>query len=145
MPPFDIDPDTIRTLALLMTETSLSEIEVSDGDRRIRVSRAAPQSMVASIPAPVAPPQAPATPVSAAGHPGAITSPMVGTAYLQAEPGAPPFVSVGDLVKVGDTLVIIEAMKVMNPIKAPRGGTVTRILIADGQPVEYGEPLVIVE
>ena len=145
MPPFDIDPDAIRKLAELMTETDLSEIEIAEGDRRVRVSRAtmaapAPLQLAAATPAPVA-----AAVVSPASHPGAVISPMVGTAYLQAEPGAPPFVSVGSPVKVGDTLLIIEAMKVMNPIKASKGGTLTQILVADGQPVEYGEPMMIVE
>ena len=145
MPPFDIDPDAIRKLAELMTETDLSEIEIAEGDRRVRVSRAAmaapaPVQIAAAAPAPVA-----VAAVSPAAHPGAVISPMVGTAYLQAEPGAPPFVSIGSPVKVGDTLLIIEAMKVMNPIKASKGGTVTQILVEDGQPVEYGEPLMIVE
>ena len=144
MPPFDIDPDAIRKLAELMTETDLSEIEIAEGDRRVRVSRAAmaapaPLQVAAAVPAPVV------AAVSPASHPGAVISPMVGTAYLQAEPGAPPFVSVGSPVRVGDTLLIIEAMKVMNPIKASKGGTVTQILISDGQPVEYGEPMMIVE
>jgi acetyl-CoA carboxylase biotin carboxyl carrier protein len=145
MPPFDIDPDAIRKLAELMTETDLSEIEIAEGDRRVRVSRAtmaapAPLHVAAAAPAPAA-----AVAVSPAAHPGAVISPMVGTAYLQAEPGAPAFVSVGSPVRVGDTLLIIEAMKVMNPIKASKGGTVTQILISDGQPVEYGEPMMIVE
>ena len=145
MPPFDIDPDAIRKLAELMTETDLSEIEIAEGDRRVRVSRAAmaapaPVQIAAAAPAPVA-----VAAVSPASHPGAVISPMVGTAYLQAEPGAPAFVSVGSPVKVGDTLLIIEAMKVMNPIKASKGGTVTQILVEDGQPVEYGEPMMIVE
>ena len=145
MPPFDIDPETIRKLAELMTETGLSEIEMAEGDRRIRVSRAtvaaaAPIQVAASAPAP-----APVAAVSPANHPGAVISPMVGTAYLQGEPGAPPFVSGGESVRVGDTLLIIEAMKVMNPIKAAKSGTLKQILIADGQPVEYGEPMMIVE
>jgi acetyl-CoA carboxylase biotin carboxyl carrier protein len=144
MPPFDIDPDAIRKLAELMTETDLSEIEIAEGDRRVRVSRAAmaapaPVQVAAAAPVPAA------AIVSPANHPGAVISPMVGTAYLQAEPGAPSFVSVGSPIKVGDTLLIIEAMKVMNPIKASKGGTVTQILVADGQPVEYGEPMMIVE
>jgi acetyl-CoA carboxylase biotin carboxyl carrier protein len=110
------------------------------------VSRGAVSSAFVVPPAPPAPtPSAPPPAAAPAGNAGAVTSPMVGTAYLQAEPGAPPFVSVGATVKVGDTLVIIEAMKVMNPIKAPRGGVVRQVLIADGQPVEYGEPLMIVE
>ncbi|MDB5397821.1 MAG: accB [Rhodospirillales bacterium] len=147
MPPFDIDSETIRKLAELMTETGLSEIEMAEGDRRVRVSRAtlaaaaAPvQVATASTPAPTA-----IAAISPASHPGAVISPMVGTAYLQGEPDAPPYVSVGDAVRVGDTLLIIEAMKVMNPIKAPKSGTLTQILISDGQPVEYGEPMMIVE
>jgi acetyl-CoA carboxylase biotin carboxyl carrier protein len=129
-----------------MTETGLSEIEMAEGDRRVRVSRvthaAASVQMAAMSSAPAPAVTTPATPAS---HPGAVISPMVGTAYLQAEPGAPPFVSVGDAVRVGDTLLIIEAMKVMNPIKAPKSGTLKQILISDGQPVEYGEPMMIVE
>lgn len=144
MPPFDIDPETIRKLAELMTETGLSEIEMAEGDRRVRVSRAATAAPVQFAANAAAPAVAPA-PVSLASNPGAVTSPMVGTAYLQAEPGAPPFVSVGSTVRVGDTLLIIEAMKVMNPIKAPKSGVVSQILISDGQPVEYGEPMMIVE
>ena len=131
-----------------MTETGLSEIEMSEGDRSIRVSRGA----VAAAPVHYAAPAGAivaaggtAAPASAASHPGAVISPMVGTAYLQAEPGSPPFVSVGDAVKVGDTLLIIEAMKVMNPIKAAKSGVLKEVLILDGQPVEYGEPLMIIE
>jgi acetyl-CoA carboxylase biotin carboxyl carrier protein len=145
MPPFDIDPETIRKLAELMTETGLSEIEMAEGDRRVRVSRAAAAAAPINITAPSEPAPAPVAAVSPASHPGAVISPMVGTAYLQGEPGAPPFVSVGSPVRVGDTLLIIEAMKVMNPIKASKGGTVTQILVSDGQPVEYGEPMMIVE
>src|SRR5438105_1336623 len=120
MPPFDIDPDAIRKLAELMTETDLSEIELAEGDRRIRVSRAAatPAAVHFTAPATAAPASAPPAAANPASHPGAVISPMVGTAYLQAEPDAPPFVSVGSPVRVGDTLLIIEAMKVMNPIKA---------------------------
>jgi acetyl-CoA carboxylase biotin carboxyl carrier protein len=146
MPKFDIDPETIRKLAELMTETDLSEIEVAEGDRRVRVSRATAAAAPVQFAAPsAAAAPAPVAAVSPASHPGAVISPMVGTAYLQGEPGVPPFVSVGSPVKVGDTLLIIEAMKVMNPIKASKGGTVTQILISDGQPVEYGEPMMIVE
>jgi acetyl-CoA carboxylase biotin carboxyl carrier protein len=147
MPQFDIDAATIRTLADLMIETGLSEIELSEGERRIRVSRQATVTSFASA-APARQETAPAAaaPAIAPGnHPGAVNSPMVGTAYLQGEPGAPPFAPVGAAVRAGDTLLIIEAMKVMNPIKAPRAGIVTKILVADGQPVEYGEPLLIVE
>jgi len=149
MPPFDIDPEAIRKLAELMTETDLSEIELAEGDRRIRVSRAAaaaaPSTVHFAAPAAAAPASAAPAAASPASHPGAVISPMVGTAYLQAEPGAPPFASVGSPVKVGDTLLIIEAMKVMNPIKASKGGTLTQVLVSDGQPVEYGEPLMIIE
>jgi acetyl-CoA carboxylase biotin carboxyl carrier protein len=148
MPSFDIDTDTIRKLAELMTETGLSEIEMAEGERRVRVSRAH-AAAPAYAPAPVKPeaPSAPPPPavVNLAAHPGAVTSPMVGTAYLQGEPGSPPFAAVGDTVRVGDTLLIIEAMKVMNPIKSPRGGIVTHVLVTDGQPVEYGEPMMIIE
>jgi acetyl-CoA carboxylase biotin carboxyl carrier protein len=143
MPPFDIDPKAIRKLAELMTETGLSEIELAEGDRSIRVARAA--APAAPIQFAAAPANAPAEPVSAAAHPGAVISPMVGTAYLQAEPGSPPFVSAGSPVRVGDTLLIIEAMKVMNPIKAAKAGTLKEVLVLDGQPVEYGEPLMIIE
>jgi len=147
MPPFEFDPDTIRKLAELMTETGLSEIEMSEGASSLRVSRAVTASIAAPAPAHVAsaPASAAIAAVSPASHPGAVVSPMVGTAYLQGEPGSPPFVSVGSPVKVGDTLLIIEAMKVMNPIKASKGGILTQVLVADGQPVEYGEPLMIVE
>jgi acetyl-CoA carboxylase biotin carboxyl carrier protein len=144
MPPFEIDPKMIRKLAELMTETGLSEIEMAEGDRRVRVSRAtvaaAPVQVTASAPAP-----APGWLAGEMAATGAVISPMVGTAYLQGEPGAPAFVSIGDTIRVGDTLLIIEAMKVMNPIKASKSGKLTQILISDGQPVEYGEPLMIVE
>jgi acetyl-CoA carboxylase biotin carboxyl carrier protein len=148
MPPFEIDSDAIRTLAGLMVETGLSEIEITEGDRRVRVSRAALQFAAAPAPAaarPETPTVVAAPAVSIANHPGAVISPMVGTAYLQGEPGSPPFVNVGDTIRVGDTVLIIEAMKVMNPIKAPKAGIVTQILVSDGQPVEYGEPMMIIE
>lgn len=150
MPPFDIDADAIRKLALLMTETGLSEIELAEGERRMRVARAiAPAAAYAPVAA-VAPAhhaETPAAPnaASLASHPGAVTSPMVGTAYLQPEPEAPRFVEVGDTVRVGDTLLIIEAMKTLNQIPAPRAGIVTQILFEDSQPVEFGEPLMIIE
>lgn len=150
----NIDKDAIRELAELLNETSLTEIEVADGDRKIRVARTAAQT-VTSVPAPVfpielgAPQQAThniAHPVATpASHPGAVVSPMVGTAYLAAEPGKAPFVSVGAKVKAGDTLLIIEAMKVMNPIKAEKGGTVTQILIEDARPVEFGDVMMVIE
>ena len=149
MPPFEIDADAIRKLAELMTETGLAEIELAEGDRSVRVSRAPAVTTAfqapAMIPSQVAAAPAAAPAASLATHPGAVTSPMVGTSYLQPEPGAPRFVDVGDTVRVGDTLLIIEAMKVMNPIKAPKAGIVTQILVTDGQPVEYGEPLMIIE
>jgi len=145
MPPFDIDTETIRKLAELMTETGLSEIEMAEGERRIRVSRATVASAAAMVAPAIAASAALATPVNLASHPGAVVSPMVGTAYFQAEPGAPPFVNIGDTIRVGETLLIIEAMKVMNPIKSPKSGVITQILVSDGQPVEYGEPLMIIE
>jgi acetyl-CoA carboxylase biotin carboxyl carrier protein len=149
MPKFSIDDEAIRKLAALMDDTGLNEIEIEEGDRRMRVVRGGGAVMmaapaVAAAPAPAAA-SAPAAPANAADHPGVVKSPMVGTAYLQGEPGAPPFISVGQTVKPGDTLVIIEAMKIMNPIKAVTGGTVTRILVKDAQPVEFGEPLLIIE
>lgn len=153
----NFDKGAIRELAELLNETSLTEIEVSDGDRRIRVARTAsntfatmPMAQMQAFPIGDPATSMPAThniahPVSAAAHPGAVTSPMVGTAYLSAEPGKPPFVSKGSQVKAGDTLVIIEAMKVMNPIKAEKSGTVTQILIEDARPVEFGDVLMIIE
>jgi acetyl-CoA carboxylase biotin carboxyl carrier protein len=142
---FDIDPAFIRSLAKLLEETGLSEIEYAEGDKKIRcaVSRGA-----VVHPAPPAAATltaaAPAANKAPAAAEGAITSPMVGTVYLAASPGATPFVKPGDKVKVGDTLVIIEAMKVMNPIKAAKAGTVAEILVGDAQPVEFGEPLLVI-
>lgn len=145
---FDIDGDLIRKLADLLRETGLNEIEFAEGDKSLRVSRGAPAASAhvvhAAAPAAAAPALA-AAPVKGAPHPGAVTSPMVGTAYSSPEPGAAPFARVGDTVKAGQTILIIEAMKVMNPIKAPRGGTVTEVLIEDGQPVEFGEVLMVIE
>jgi acetyl-CoA carboxylase biotin carboxyl carrier protein len=143
------DSALIRELALLLDETSLTEIEIERAGLRIRVARNV--SIAASLPA--SPQPAISTPVVAAPvavadvakHPGAVPSPMVGTAYLASEPGAKPFVEVGSRVSVGQTLLIIEAMKTMNQIPSPRAGTVTQILVEDGQPVEFGEPLVIIE
>ena len=139
----------IKELAELLDETGLTEIEVEEDGRRVRVSRAghvhtvapaaaAPAAMPAAAPAP-----GPAG--EAAPHPGAILSPMVGTVYVSPEPGAPPFVTKGDTVQEGQTLLIVEAMKVMNPIPAPKSGTVKEILVADGQPVEFDEPLIVIE
>ncbi|MBS7536341.1 acetyl-CoA carboxylase biotin carboxyl carrier protein [Ancylobacter sonchi] len=148
-----IDPALVREIANLLSESDLTEIEVQHEDLRIRVVRAAPTVYAAPAPAYAAPapvaaaPAASAAPVSAdpAKHPGVVPSPMVGTAYLAPEPGARAFIEVGTVVKEGQTLLIVEAMKTMNAIPAPRAGTVTRILVNNGQPVEYGEPLVIVE
>ena len=132
----EFDAGAIRELAQILRETDLTEIELVDGEARLRVVR---QAVVA---APVV--AAPAEAVDA-GHPGAVTSPMVGVAYLAPEPGAPQFVTVGAKVAQGQTLLLIEAMKTFNQIKAPRAGTVTRILVESGMPVEYGEPLIIIE
>lgn len=145
-----VDPALVRQLAELLNETHLTEIEVEDGDRKIRVARivsAAPASVVAApVAAPAAAPAAPAQAAAPAGdHPGTVKSPMVGTVYLAAEPGAADFVSVGDSVKQGDTLLIIEAMKVMNQISAPRAGKVTAILVENGHPVEFDQPLIVIE
>ena len=145
------DSALIRELALLLDETSLTEIEIERAGLRVRVARNL--SVAASVPAPVqaipaaqAPPAAsPAAANDLAKHPGVVPSPMVGTAYWASEPGAKPFIEVGAKVSVGQTLLIIEAMKTMNQIPSPRAGTVTQILIEDGQPVEFGEPLVIIE
>jgi acetyl-CoA carboxylase biotin carboxyl carrier protein len=146
MPKFDVDEDLLRKLAKLLTETGLSEIEFESGGQRIRVNRAqlGPPAAGQS-----APPAAPPAPGAAPGPPsipqGALLSPMVGTAYLSTEPGGTPFVKAGDKVKKGQTLLIIEAMKVMNPIPAPEAGTIEAVLIADGQPVEYGEALLVIK
>lgn len=150
----NVDGKLVRELAELLGETGLSEIEVEDGDRRIRVARelmAPAAAPVAHAPAPqpaVAQPAAPAPQADAGGAEAfdgeAIKSPMVGTVYLAPEPGASDFVSVGDSVKEGDTLLIVEAMKVMNPITADRSGTVKQILVSNAQPVEYDQPLVVV-
>jgi acetyl-CoA carboxylase biotin carboxyl carrier protein len=143
-----IDADLVRQLAELLNENGLTEIEVEDSDRRIVVKRqAAPVMTAASAAAPAASPVAApaAAPVPPSANPGTVKSPMVGTVYLSGEPGAKPFVSPGEAVKEGDTLLIIEAMKVMNPITAPRSGTVSQVLVVDAQPVEYDQPLVIVE
>ena len=145
------DSALIRELALLLDETSLTEIEIERAGLRVRVARNI--SIAASIPASVSLPaaaSAPSAPASAAPndlamHPGVVPSPMVGTAYWASEPGAKPFIEVGAKVSVGQTLLIIEAMKTMNQIPSPRAGTVTQILVEDGQPVEFGEPLVIIE
>ena len=144
-----VDTDLVKKLAKMLDENDLSEIEVEDNGRRIVVKRKI-GGMVAALaptpaPAPAAPAGAPAAEASPASHPGTVKSPMVGTVFLSGEPGAPPFVSPGATVSEGDTLLIIEAMKVMNPITAPRSGTVKQILVQDAQPVEYEQPLAIIE
>jgi acetyl-CoA carboxylase biotin carboxyl carrier protein len=146
-----IDQDLIRELAALLKETELTEIEIEQDGLRLRIARTIQPATVYAggsgppVPAPaVVLPSEPAA-VEAALHPGAVKSPMVGTAYRSPEPGAKPFVEVGDRVAVGQTLLIVEAMKTMNQIQAAKAGTVVEILIDDGQPVEYGEPLMIIE
>ncbi len=142
-----MDHDLIRELAKLLDETGLTEIEFERDGVSIRVARqpaaAAPRTRAADVAVGV--PVMPAAPADPAQHPGVVASPMVGTAYLGAAPGARPFVEVGSQVKAGETLIIIEAMKTMNQIPAPRSGTVLQILVEDGQPVEYGAPLMIIE
>lgn len=152
-----IDKELIRELAELLAETDLSEIEVEQNDFRIRVTRAVPTAItpVAAAPAVPAPAHAPlpapqeaaasVAEIDPSNHPGAVKSPMVGTAYLAPEPGAKPFVDVGDTVTAGQTLMIVEAMKHMNEVPAPGSGTITAILVTDGQPVEYGEVLILIE
>lgn len=145
MSKFDIDEALIRKLAQLLKETGLTEIEFEKEGARVRVNAGGSGPAVFAAPAAVA--AAPAAPAAASDAPaaGAVSSPMVGTAYLSPEPNAASFVKVGDRVAKGQTILIIEAMKVMNPIPAPHAGTVTQILVQDGQPVEFGEPLVIIE
>ncbi len=144
-----VDEDLIRQLAGLLDETGLGEIELEDGDRKVRVAK--PSTTASAAPVAAAPVAAPAATIvaegtdDAAAHPGAVPSPMVGVCYMAPDPESPPFCAEGDQVKAGDTLLLIEAMKVFNPITAPRAGTVKKILVADGTPVEFGEPLVIVE
>ena len=147
MAKFEMDTEFIRKLAKLLDETNLGEIEMADGDRRIKVARPTVAASTA-VPVPVATvPVAVTAPVAndISKHPGAVKSPMVGTAYLSPEPGKPMFVSIGDKVTAGQTLLIIEAMKTFNPIKAPKAGTVAQVLIDNAQPVEFGQPLMIVE
>ncbi len=144
-----IDQSIIRDLAGILKETDLTEIEVEQGDLRIRVSRAGTPTMAAPVQhvvsAQIAATPASAPAASAAMSVNAVPSPMVGTAYLSPAPGADPFIAVGTKVKEGQTILIIEAMKTMNQIASPRSGTVTAILFEDGRPVEYGEPLVVIE
>jgi acetyl-CoA carboxylase biotin carboxyl carrier protein len=146
-----IDARLVRRLAAILNDTGLTEIEVERGDLRIKVARgvagaAAAPTVYAAPPAPAAAPVAsgPAAPAAAQPEGDVVNSPMVGTVYLQAEPGSPPFVRVGETVTEGQTLLIIEAMKTMNPIPAPRAGRILEMLVADGQPVEFGEPLAVI-
>jgi len=148
-PRLTVDEDLIRQLASLLDDTGLGEIEVQEGDSKIRVAKGG-TTVMASSPAAVpaaSTPAAPAAPAveDIASHPGAVTSPMVGVCYMASDPSTPPFCSVGDNVKEGDTVLLIEAMKVFNPITAHKSGTVSRVLVEDGTPVEFGEPLVIIE
>lgn len=144
-----IDSSVIRELAELLTETGLTEIEIEQGGSRLRVARQVVSSYVADAPvrvaaAPAAAGEAPA-PAKPKGPPaGAVPSPMVGTVYVAPEPGKPPFIKVGDKVSEGDTLLIVEAMKTMNPIAAPRAGTITEICVHDTEPVEFGQTLVVI-
>ncbi len=149
-----IDSKAIRELAEILNETGLTEVEVADGEKSIRVSKggtiiagAAATAAMAAAPDPAAPQKASmGAPTNvASSHPGAVKSPMVGTAYLQADPDSSAFVKKGDNVNAGDTLLIIEAMKVMNPIKADKAGTVTQILVQDSHPVEFGDVLMVIE
>jgi len=142
-----VNGDIVRELAGLLDETGLTEIEYGSGDLRVRVAKmAAPTSVTMAAPATSAVRSAAGGEADAiADHPGLVTSPMVGVAYTSAEPEAPPFVKVGDTVAVGDTILLIEAMKVFNPIKAPHSGRVQQVFIANGTPVEYGESLMIIE
>ncbi|HTV44978.1 MAG TPA: acetyl-CoA carboxylase biotin carboxyl carrier protein subunit [Stellaceae bacterium] len=145
--PLSPDPDLIRSLAQLLEDNGLTEIEYAVGDRMIRVSRGLPMPTTAAapiVPAPAAPVPSPGADTPAI-HPGAVTAPMVGTAYLASQPDAPVFVREGEMVETGQPLMIIEAMKVMNEIRAPRAGRLSRILVEDGQPVEYGMVLMLIE
>lgn len=150
------DTALVKALADILDEAGLAELEYETADLSVRLSRVAGASAPAPAVAPVAPVAAPAAAAAAAApaaapaadpasHPGAVTSPMVGTAYIAPEPDAPAFVSVGDAVKKGQTILIVEAMKVMNPITAPADGKVTQIMVQNGQPVEFGEVLVVIE
>ena len=148
MAKFEVNEELVRKLADLLQETGLNEIEYEVNNHRIRVAKSAAVTTVAAPQAPLAVPCAPLKP--GGGGPeaipaGAITAPMVGTVYVASEPGSPPFVRVGDQVSEGQVLLIIEAMKVMNPLASPRAGTVKQIMVSDGQPVEYGEPLLVIE
>lgn len=141
----DIDSKLVRKLAALLEETGLGELEYATDDWRIRVARPAVQQVASVTAAPVSAPIAPSADAAPADIAGAVNSPMVGTAYLGPDPDSAPFVSVGTRVTEGQTLMIIEAMKVMNPIPAPRAGTVKDILVQNGQPIEFGQPLIVIE
>lgn len=156
MSKLDVDQGLIRELAGLLEDTGLSEIEIADKEKRLRVVRHQTTTVAAVAPAPAAVPVAAAPAAAAAdakvgeaedfaSHPGAVSSPMVGTAYLGPEPGAPAFVNVGDQVREGQTVLIIEAMKTFNEIPAPRSGTVSRLFVENGTPVEYGAVLLLIE
>lgn len=151
MSKFEINEEMIRALAGILDETGLSEIEYESQGHRLRVSKGSVAQSVIAAPVAAAAEPAPAAPtpaVAATGDKppaGAVNSPMVGTAYLAAEPGAPAFIKVGDMVTEGQTLLIIEAMKVMNELKSPRSGKISQIMVSDGQPVEFGEPLLAIE
>lgn len=149
MPSFSVDETLIRRLATLLKETGLSEIELGDGEKRIRIARTVTGTVIAPVASDTIATTNAASQLSgkigAVDTANAVTSPMVGTAYLSPQPGVAAFIKVGDIVREGQTLLIVEAMKVMNPIVAPRAGRVSRILIEDKQPVEYGEPLVVIE
>ena len=140
-----VDRDLIHELTKLLDETGLTEIEIEQDGQRVRVARNAAPSPAPAAPRAAPAPQPVAAPLDPAKHPGVVNSPMVGTAYAAPEPGAKPFIEIGTQVKAGDTLLVVEAMKTMNQIPAPRAGTVIQILFEDGQPVEFGEPLVIIE
>lgn len=149
---FDIDSDLVRKLSTLLKETGLAEIEFADGDKKVRVRSASSFAPTTPVTITAAAPEAKAAPAVAASAPdkakppaGTVSSPMVGTAYLASSPGAAPLIKIGDSITAGQTLLIIEAMKVMNPIKAPKAGTVTQIFVSNAQPVEFGEPLVSIE
>ncbi|AUG53272.1 acetyl-CoA carboxylase biotin carboxyl carrier protein [Thalassospira marina] len=151
MSKFNIDNDAIRQLAELLDETNLTEIEVAAGDNKIRVARqgatyaAAPAPLAAAPVAAAAAPAAAASGGDVASHPGCVKSPMVGVVYFAPEPGAAPFITAGSTVAEGQTLMLIEAMKTFNPIRAPKAGKISQIIATDGNPVEYDEPLVIIE
>lgn len=146
MAKFDVDEDLVRKLANLMDDTGLSEIEYRSGEQVLRVARGGGIMTVGALPPPVSG-EAPSSqaPAESGPHPGAVTAPMVGVVYLGPEPGSPPFIKPGDVVTEGQTLLLIEAMKTFNPVRAPRAGRIDRILVTDKIPVEFGEELVIIE